>query len=234
MRSTMTIKRLIIVPMLLGLATPSIAFGDKDDDDGDDAKKTRWGIGSTVRVLYAPEWLQEMFWDDSPGDAKDGGASIEFYRRTGSLELAIGFGYDGLELSNGYYLETGGDPMVSGEVQRNRFDGLQWYTAEVNIVNNLSVHKFLEIRFGAGIGVGYLRGDVIQSDVVCTTERIPDDCTVYQAGEVNVPADLPPVAPVVNVFVGLQLTPFDWLHLRIDAGIHTVPFVSAGAALYAW
>jgi hypothetical protein len=220
---------------LFGLvALPSFALADDDDDDDDKVKKTRWGIGATVRTWYAPEWLQETIWADTPGNNKDRGAGIEFHRRTGSLELTIGFGWDKLELTNGYYLEKGGDPMVAGEVMHNTFDGLEWFTAEVNIVNNLTVHKFLELRFGAGIGAGYLRGDVLQTEAVCTTERIPEDCSRVPGAERDVPAEIPPAMPVINVFVGLQVTPFDWLHLRVDAGVHTAPFVAAGAALYAW
>lgn len=226
-------RALTIIPIIIGLvAIPTFAHADDDDDD--DAKKTRWGIGVTARTWYAPEWLQENFWADTPGDNKDRGAGIEFHRRNGSLELTIGFGWDKLELTNGYYLEKGGDPTIAGEVMYNDFDGLQWFTGEINIVNNLAVHKFLEFRFGAGIGIGYVHGELKQTEAVCTSESIPDDCMRVSGAERDVPADLPPVMPVINVFVGAQITPFDWLHLRVDAGVHTAPYVAAGVALYAW
>jgi hypothetical protein len=38
----------------------------------------------------------------------------------------------------------------------------------------------------------------------------------------------------VNALVGLQLRPFEFLSVNVDAGLHTMPYVGASATLYLW
>jgi hypothetical protein len=102
-------------------------------------------------------------------------------------------------------------------------------------VNHARIHKFLEFRFGGGIGLGVVRGSVRKTDAVCTSANLERDCmTDPMAIDVNKQADVPPVLPVVNVLIGLQLRPTNFLHIHVDAGLHTVPFVSVGVSLYLW
>jgi len=200
-----------------------------------DPEPIQWGMGAKVRHWYVSEGLQHLFVEDSPGAASNDGAGLDFARRSGKIEITVGFGFDRLDGPEGYYLEKGADPTVAGKVDYVTYHDLQMFTAEVTVVNHVQLHKFLELRFGAGLGIGVVRGEMHKTDALCTGSRLAQDCMIDPAAmEVDQPADLPPVLPVVNALVGLEVVPFRFLHVYVDAGLHTAPYVGAGATLYLW
>lgn len=218
--------------VVLGLMTSAVVVRA---DDGDEDDRTDWGFGAKVRRAWVTPYVQKFFVDDTPGTATMDGAGFDFSRRRGGSEVVFGFGYDRLFARDGYYLQEGGTPTTPGHVDYVTFRKPHWYTLEVTVVNHLRIHKFLEFRFGGGIGLGLVRGAVRKTDAVCTSGNLERDCMIDpMAAEVNQKSDIPPVLPVVNAVIGLQLRPFDFLHLHIDAGLHTVPTVSAGVSLYLW
>lgn len=204
-------------------------------DDDVDEDRIDWGFGAKVRRGWATPYIQELFMGDTPGTATMDGAGFDFSRRRGGSEVVFGFGYDKLSAQDGYYLEKGGMPTAQGDVDFVTFRKPHWYTLEVTVVNHARIHKFLEFRFGGGIGLGLVRGAVRKTDAVCTSSNLQRDCmTDPMAVEVNKKADIPPVLPVVNALIGLQVRPTNFLHIHIDAGLHTIPFVSLGVSLYLW
>ncbi len=221
--------------LLLGVLGAAFGSSSALAEEAPQPEKIRWGMGAKVRRWYAPPLLQQLFVEDSPGLASNDGAGLDFARRTGNVEVAFGFGFDRLDGRDGYYVEKGGDPTVPGNVDYVTFHDLQWFTAEVTVASHARIHKFLEFRYGAGLGLGLVRGEMRKTDSLCTSDRLAQDCMPDPAGvEVDQPADIPPVLPVVNVLLGMQLVPFDFLHLHVDIGFHSVPYVGAGATLYLW
>lgn len=222
----------ILIVVILGMG--AIAHADGTSAPRQD-EKTAWGMGAKVRRAFVTPGIQRLFMEDTPGSATMDGAGIDFARRNGDVELVFGFGYDRLEAKEGYYLEKDGDPLVPGKVDYVTFRKPHWYTVEVTVTKHARIHKFLEFRFGGGIGVGLIRGKIRKTDAVCTGPSIQQDCMPDPMGlEMDKPADIPPVLPVVNALIGLQLRPFEFLHVHIDAGLHTVPYVSVGTTLYLW
>ena len=220
-------------PIALLVLTASVAHADTPAPSDDEL--TQWGLGVKVRRSFAPVGLQKLFVDDTPGKTHDDGAGFDFARRVRQLELVIGFGYDHLDGLDGYYLEKGGDPLMPGKVNFVHFDQLRWYTAEFTVVDHVRLHKFLEFRYGAGLGIGLVQGQVRETSALCVGPDLQQDCVNDPAGmKQNQPANIPPVLPVINVLVGLQLEPFRWLHIHVDAGLHTAPYVGAGVTLYLW
>jgi len=212
-----------------------VAAVARADPPADPKDKTSWGMAAKVRRSYATPGVQRLLMGDTPGTATMDGAGIDFARRNGSTELVFGFGYDRLDAKEGYYLEKGGDPLVAGKVDYVTFDHPRWYTVEVTVVGHAKIHKFLEFRYGAGIGVGLIRGTVRKTDALCTGPSLQQECMPDPMGvEIDKPANIPPVLPVLNALVGLQLRPFNWLHIHLDAGIHTAPYVGLGVSLYLW
>ena len=203
--------------------------------DGGVEEKIDWGFGAKIRRAWVTPNVQKLFLGDTPGTATMAGAGFDFSRRKGSSEVIFGFGYDRLYAQEGYYVESGGMATTQGDVDYITFRKAHWYTVELMVVNHVSLHKVLEFRFGGGIGVGVVRGAVRKTDAVCTGLSVEQDCMVDpMAVEVNKDANVPPVLPVVNALVGLQLRLTNFLHIHLDAGLHTVPYASAGISLYLW
>jgi hypothetical protein len=221
-----------IVLALLGTASRTSADSTVRVSEGE---PTSWGLGVKVRRWWVTDTLQQIFVEKGPGTSSNDGAGLDFARRQGNTEISFGFGYDRLDGREGYYLEKGADPTMPGNVDYVTFDRLQSFSAEVTVVTHYQIHKLLELRFGAGLGIGYLRGELRKTDAICTSDRLQQDCMIDPAAmEVNEPAKLLPVLPVVNALVGLQLVPFDAVHIHVDAGLHSVPFVGGGVTFYFW
>lgn len=219
--------RVLIVFVLVASARGAYADGAEERVD--------WGFGAKARRAWVTPYVQKLFMGDVPGTATMDGAGFDFSRRKGAQEIVFGFGYDRLDAMDGYYLEKGGDPTMPGDVDYVEFRKPHWYTVEISAISHARLHKILEFRFGGGIGLGLVRGAVRKTDAICTNGNLEQSCTIDpMAVEVNQKADIPPVLPVVNALVGLQLRPTRFLHIHLDAGIHTVPFVTAGVSLYLW
>ena len=223
------LRTFIVLSLLLGTST---LHAEEKKSEG---SKGQWGIGVTYRAWRVSKRLQEQFMEESAGPASGRGVGFDFSRRNKDIEFSFGFGYDDLNGQDGYYVDNGGDPTVVGDTDYNTFHKLKWYTAEITVVGHASIHKFLEFRFGAGIGAGLIRGKMRKTDAICSTYSVPQSCMIDpNAVDVDEPASIPPVLPVINMLVGVQLTPFKWLHLHLDAGIHSTPYIGGGMSLYLW
>jgi hypothetical protein len=224
-----TFGRALIVIVIALVASARAAYADGVEERVD------WGFAAKARRAWVTPYVQKLFMGDVPGTATMDGVGFDFSRRKGPQEVVFGFGYDRLDAMDGYYLEKGGDPTMQGDVDYVTFRKPHWYTVEVSAISHAQLHKFLELRFGGGIGLGVVRGAVRKTDAICTSANLEQSCMIDpMAVEVNHKADIPPVLPVVNAIVGLQLRPTRWLHIHVDAGLHTVPFVTAGVSLYLW
>ncbi|MCA9679880.1 MAG: hypothetical protein H6709_08820 [Kofleriaceae bacterium] len=225
------VPRTLAVCLAMALTIPaSRALADDDDSSPVD-----WGVGVQAHRGHVSRGLQKLFVDDSPGGATQDGGGITFTRRGKQLELVIGLGFDPLDGVDGYYLKKSGTATTAGDVDYMEFHQLQWFTADFTVVGRLSLHKILALRYGAGLGFGVVRGEARKTDAICTSDRLQQDCMIDpNAVDVDVPADIPPVLPVVNLLVGAELRPFRFLSVYVDAGLHSVPYVGAGVTLYLW
>jgi hypothetical protein len=206
------------------------ASADEDKKPGPD-----YGLGVNARQILLTKGVMKIGWEDAPGGTRQNGASVEFARRGDKLEFVFGFGYDSLEASDGFYLEKAGDPLTPGKVDYLEFRNLEWYTADVKLIGYLQLHKILSLRYGAGLGIGYIRGQLLRTDAVCTGPDLQKDCAFDPNGtDKQKPDKLPPVFPVVNVLAGLQFRPVKALAVNLDIGLRTVPYVGASATLYLW
>lgn len=194
-----------------------------------------WGFGAAVRRSHVSGGVQRLFVGDTPGSATQDGASLVFTRRTEQVEIVLGIGYDPLNGRDGYYLEKNEDPLLPGSVDYVEFDDLSWFTVELTAIGHLQIHKILSVRYGAGLGLGLVRGEMRKTDALCTSDDLQNDCARDPMGtDVDRPVDLLPVLPVVNVLAGVELRPVRPVSLHVDVGLHTVPYVGAGATFYLW
>jgi hypothetical protein len=191
----------------LALCMPSSAVAQDDMDDED--SQAGFGVGGGVRQLHA--------------------------KRGKRLEFVFGFGYDDLSTTTGYYLESGGQFDQPGRVDYTEFNNLHWYTVDATLVGYLQLHKIVAIRYGAGLGLAWVRGKVRRTDAICTSERLQHDCSTDPNGaQQRDPVDIPPIMPVLNGLVGVQFRPIKAVAINIDAGLRTVPYFGASAMLYLW
>ena len=122
---------------------------------------------------------------------------------------------------------------------------LGWYTLEFTFLNHAEINKYLSFRYGGGAGLGIFTGGVYRWDVACAAGAtnaspepgcVPGDHIPSGTGHTSddnsgaaegspVKYDIPPVFPVVNAIIGLQIKPFDRAVINIEGGIRTIPFI---------
>ena len=131
---------------------------------------------------------------------------------------------------------------------------LNWFSIEANFVNHVPLGtKFLAFRYGAGVGVGIIGGKLLRYHGFCasgtTTANLDPGCIPAQVepggqlmldnsapncggGQPCAKDGIPPVLPVVNIILGLQIRPLDKLVINIETGIRTLPFIGISGGYF--
>lgn len=221
-----------------------------------------YGVGLRARYLHLHAKVQELFIERVPGPAVGKGAGIELARRRGDLEIQLSAELDYLEPAEGVYIETGADvappPAGRGDEadfvlapEHNNNKRLGWMTFEFTFLNHATITKRIKLRYGAGLGVGILRGELGRYDIICTdatnakpapgcappdapfngTGTYSDDGGRITPGTIAT-YNLPRVLPVVNAIIGLQFRPLAKMTINVEGGIRTVPFIGASTAFF--
>lgn len=201
--------------------------------------EVRFGAGIRLRRVVIPRGLLELFVEQAATGVSGTGFGIELARRRGDFELQLGFEYEGLDGDPGIWVEKDKRPGPGGdEVDYVEFRDFGWFTLEVTFLNHTRLGKMVALRYGGGAGIGIMKGDVVRTDYRCSVstldrETLRNVCMGYPGSENNqTPYDLPPVFPVINALIGLQIRPVENIVINIEGGIRTMPFFGATAGYY--
>ncbi len=228
-------------------AAPGLAWGQStlDDDPApkvtiedlegqeEDLEKARLGVGVRFRGNYLPAGAFELFVEEAPGGLFQPGFSVDFVRRKRNFELVAGIGYDRIRTKDGFWLEKGDEPPFNGTPDEIVFDGFGWISVEMMFIWHAVLHEKLFLRYGAGFGLGIMLGEVLQTDSTCTSAAT-SSCTPITsgAGQIDDPADVFPVYPIINLRTGLQYRPTDDVSINIDLGLRDTLFFGGGVEYF--
>lgn len=220
------------------------------------ADKVEYGIDIRLRSVYVPKALLELFVDSAPGGAQNYGFGVDLLRRRGNLELQLGLEFEHVNTAQGVYIENNTDVAMGDEVDyilspKNSPNSanLGWFTVEFTFLNHAEINKYLSFRYGGGAGLGIVTGKLYHYNVVCspgsTNSNPGNGCTPPRFGGTGatfdpngIPADqsyeydLPPVFPVVNAIIGLQIKPVEKMVINIEGGIRTLPFLGTSVGYF--
>jgi hypothetical protein len=206
-----------------------------------------YGADIRLRRVFVPKGLLELFVERAPGGASNTGFGVDLVRRRGNLELQLGFEYEHIEPEEGVWINSGdnvaggdeADYMISAERAGKKFG---WFTFEFTFLNHAPINKYVAIRYGGGAGLGILTGGLQKYDVACvgaTNDNPEPGCKPVQLGGTGIDADgqpqdydLPPVFPVVNAIIGVQIRPAPKAVINIEGGIRTIPFIGLSAGYF--
>lgn len=214
-------------------------------------KPVEYGVDLRLRRVFVPQGLLELFVERSAGGASNTGFGVDLIRRRGNLELQLGFEYEQIEVGEGVWINSGDN--VADTAGNNEADyilsadrageKLSWFTIEFTFLNHAEINEKLAVRYGGGAGLGIVLGALQKYDVDCqgATNTMPEPgCRPVQVnGGSGIDADgapadydLPPVFPVVNAIIGLQIRPVKKAVINIETGIRTLPFIGVSAGYF--
>ena len=215
------------------------AGGFDDYETAEDKQKkigAEFGLGVRLRTIYVPKFMIELFYEEATSSVFKPGFGLEFSRRKGNFELVIGVEYENLSPDDGFFLGKDDDPNVPEQAPDYvEFDDFSWVAADVAFLFNAPLNERVSFRYGAGLGIGLVLGEVRQTDSTCApgTDDIQTDCMRNpNAMQVDEEADLPPVLPVVDLLAGLQFRPAEKLTINVEAGLRSVAFLGLSSILY--
>jgi hypothetical protein len=102
----------------------------------------------------------------------------------------------------------------------------------VSFLNHTPLSKYIALRYGGGAGIAILKGDVKRTDYRCTAEDEQTCSTSPAAENIDNPYDLPPVFPVINAIIGMQIRPIPNVVINIEGGIRTMLFFGGTVGYY--
>jgi hypothetical protein len=196
-----------------------------------------------------PKAVLELFVDRAAGGAQNFGFGVDLTRRRGTTELQLGLEYEHVNVGQGVWINRG-DNVATGDeadfVLGPDASGhqLSWFTVEFTFINHAEINKTFAVRYGGGLGLGIVIGELDHYNIICSnaTNNTPEPGCVaprfggqgaYSEGsEVQVAYNLPPVFPVVNAILGLQIKPTERMTINIEGGIRTLPFFGVSAATF--
>jgi hypothetical protein len=237
-------------------STPEVASQTSEKD------AVQYGVGIRLRNVRGPKGLIGLFVESSPGGISEIGYGVDLIRRRGNTELQLGFELEHLQPAEGVWIQSNTDvswqgPMTPGDEadyivspkHNPKGDSLGWATIEFTFINHAELGKHLALRYGGGLGIGIVTGSLWRYNVVCSngsTNANPEPGCVPPDVDPNGTAtlsstdgnmmiqkyNLPPVFPVVNAILGLQIRPFSKATINIEGGIRTFPFFGASGAFF--
>lgn len=244
--------RLALPALCLGLLV-SAAVGGRSAwaEPGSPSGETpvEYGVGVRFRSVWVPKSVLQLFIERAAGGARDNGIGVDLTRRRGTTELQLGFEYEHINVGQGVWIAKGDDVSAGDEadyVLGPSASGHQlgWFTIEFTFLNHAEITKRFALRYGGGIGVGILTGELDHNNIICmnATNAMPEPGCVptrfggsgmYTEGtETQVAYSLPPVFPVVNAILGLEIKPTDHVTINLEGGIRTLPFVGASTSVF--
>jgi hypothetical protein len=215
------------------------------------ANKLEYGADIRLRRVFVPKGLLELFVERAADGASNTGIGFDLIRRRGHLELQLGFEFEHVQPGEGVWINSG-DNVAAGD-QADYILGpdragksLGWFTIEFTFLNHAPITKHVAVRYGGGAGIGFITGGLQKYDVPCvgaTNENpepgcVPQGVTSPSGAQGVAPAgapndyDLPPVFPVVNAIIGVQIRPTPKSVVNIETGIRTLPFIGLSAGYF--
>ena len=215
--------------------------------------EVEYGVGVRLRSVWVPKPILELFVTRAAGGAQNYGIGVDLSRRRGTTELQLGFEYEHVNVGQGVWINNGDNVAMGDEADyvlgpdATTGSGKQfgWFTLEFSFLNHAEITPWMSFRYGAGLGIGVLIGEIDHYNIICAagaTNAAPEPGCVaprfggtgmYSEGQATlVKYDLPPVFPVVNAILGLQFKPMDKVTINLEGGIRTLPFVGVSSSVF--
>lgn len=226
--------RTFILPfvLLVGFAAPTVVLGQQAEMPAADPSSVTYGVGVRFRGLFVPQRVFERFADVAPSGMQQPEIGLELIRRRGPFEASVGIAWARLGTKEGIWLTDFQD--LDDRPSLVEYDHFAWISTDVNAVWKYALDPNVSLRYGLGVGLGFLLGDVLETDYMCPTSRYAvEECRPSSDPvDVRKPVNLPPLVPLTNALVGVQYAPTKSLSINLDSGLHTTIFVGLSVDVF--
>jgi hypothetical protein len=148
----------------------------------------KYQLGARVRGIFVSHlMLQPYLAGDTGTSMESWSVGLEFiYRRT-SYDVVTSLDFSWLDVHDGNWLGSGHDPSL--DTHYLEFRNLSFLSADVSIIGHHKFLPWLELRYGGGLGLGWVPGDVllVNNGPQCTLSNAkdPSQCYPTSIGPIN-------------------------------------------------
>ncbi len=154
---------------LLQMARAGAAEPDPSSDPRD------YAIGARFRGIFLPRSLLSSFLTASTSLAS-ASLGIEFVYRHRTYDVVTSLDLAFVSLPDGNFLAEGHDAAM--DTHYAQFHNLSFLSADVSIIGHYAPLRWLELRYGGGVGLGVVLGDVLLTND-------GGQCTKQNAGNIH-------------------------------------------------
>jgi hypothetical protein len=221
-----------------------------------DQTQAVYGSALRARWVSIPGWLLSAFTEHNV-PLSSYGLGAELFRRKDNRDLSLSLTYQRMGPSDGNWLGRGRDVTQDTDLVQFRNFGI--IGVDFSSIWRLPVHRYVSFRYGAGLGVVLITGQVLRvSDAGCTAQNVADtracrprycpagvDCpeAVHVKNQgvpdngPNAPhrypdPNIPSAFPVVSLLAGFdfKIPDVPGVELRLEGGFYDAFFLGLGGA----
>jgi hypothetical protein len=156
----------------------------------------KYELAARVRGIFlTPLMLSPIAGTNSSLDSLAIGTEFVVRHRTYDVVASLDFSF--IDVSDGNFLGTGRDPSQDTHYfQFGDFGQLTFISADVSIIGHTALGRFVELRYGAGLGLGGFAGNIktINNGRQCNAMNYKDGSQCYPHtpdGRVDIPLGRP-------------------------------------------
>lgn len=220
----------------------------------DEMGRHEYMVTARIRAIALPGFALDPLFDQHPTHWSNGERNLSYggqftWRAHGDYELGVAVDWADLRMPKAFWLQAGEDPDQADYVDLD----LRMLSVVFTSHWFWDPADWLSPYVGVGLGVGILRGSILQyepsagsqceQDVGKDGDWMPDSC-FGEDGEVDPsqftadspkPAERqPPVVPVLNVSGGLRFNIYKYGTIRLEVGLQDHLYAGIGVGAQWW
>lgn len=152
-----------------------------------DPRDWKHALGAYARYVFVTELMLRPYLE-SASALNSFSVGLQYIHRFDKFDVVTSLDFSWLNMNDGNWLAKGNDPTF--DTKYVQFDKLSMLSADVAIIGHYAFNNWLELRGGAGLGLGVVFGNVTttsNSNQVCNKDNAGDTSRCYPISPVAGP-----------------------------------------------
>ncbi|HZS38897.1 MAG TPA: hypothetical protein VFF06_18820 [Polyangia bacterium] len=219
-----------------------------------DLPRTPYQLGARIRGIFVTNAML-MPYLQAATSMESWSLGFEFIYRRPKFDVVTSLDISSIDVHDGNWLAN--DHMADADTHFLQFRGVYFISVDVSLIGHWSINKWLELRYGGGLGVGGVTGDVLTTNgsSACSISNVNNvsACNPFNPPVTgaalepklkstegpstdsadnphrHVSKDKPPAMGVVNILVGLRVKLPKKFAAQFEIGFRDAIFFGLGA-----
>lgn len=150
---------------------------------------SKFELGARARYIFVTKAMLSPYLNANTGTQLNSySVGLELvYRKSEEFDIVTSLDFSWLPVDDGNYLGSGHDPSL--DTHYVQFRNLSFLSADVSIIGHHKLGQWVELRYGGGLGVGWVPGDVLMTNngPMCNAQNAndPTKCYPLSTGPIN-------------------------------------------------